>query len=108
METVTVLYATAPDEATAENIAVRLVEDGGAACGNIIPGLRSIYRWVGEIRVESEFVLIVKTAGAAAERAKSLIEATHPYEVPAIIALCVDQSLSSGPYCRWLKNSCLM
>jgi len=106
METVVFLYATAPDEATARTIAAQLVESGAAACVNIIPGMTSFYRWRGAVETATEVVLIIKTTQATGARAVEVITACHPYEVPAIASLVIDESLSSQPFCDWVRKSC--
>ncbi len=52
---------TAPDAETAERIARALVGERLAACVNLVPGLRSIYRWEGRVESEAEVLLVVKT-----------------------------------------------
>lgn len=106
MDAITFLYSTAPDEAVATAMAEALVETGAAACVNIIPGMRSVYRWKGKVEAATETVLIVKTTAAAARRAIDLICERHPYETPAIVSLAVDEALSSKEYCGWIRKSC--
>lgn len=84
MSRIILIYATAPDVETAARIAEALIEARAAACVNIIPGVRSIYRWKGEIERAGEVALIAKTTAAASERALAVIRAAHPYETPAI------------------------
>lgn len=107
MNTITFLYSTAPNEAVAAAMAEALVETGAAACVNIIPGMRSVYRWRGKIEFANETVLVVKTTAAAAGRAIDLIRERHPYETPAIVSLAVDEELSSKEYCGWIRKSCI-
>ena len=105
MDRVTFLYSTAPDEKTAGDIAAALVDAGAAACVNIFPGMRSVYRWEGETHDTSECALLIKTTAAAAERARIIITDTHPFDLPAIVALAVDEAMSSSEYCVWLRRS---
>src|SRR5262249_24878019 len=60
-EPVHVVLVTAPDLDAGARIGRRLVEEGLAACANLVPGVRSIYRWQGEIQDDAEVLLIVKT-----------------------------------------------
>jgi periplasmic divalent cation tolerance protein len=75
------LYMTAPDAETAQRIAEALVEARLAACANIFPGMRSIYRWQGVIETAEEVAAIFKTAAALAEAACALIVRLHPSDL---------------------------
>lgn len=99
------LYVTAPDRETADAIAKALIEDGACACVNIIPGMISVYRWEGRIERAEECVLIVKTAEKSAGRCRDLITSLHPYDVPAIAAIRIEEALSSPAFCAWVKAS---
>ncbi len=59
-----VVLVTAPDAEVAARLARTLVEDRLAACGNVLPGLRSIYRWEGQVHDEPEALLLLKTTRA--------------------------------------------
>ncbi len=106
MDNVTLLYSTAPDEKAADEIATALVAEGAAACVNIVPGMRSVYRWEGKVETANEVMLFVKTTAASAGRAGAIIRRLHPYDVPAITALTVDENRSSDEFCDWVRNSC--
>ena len=56
-----IVSVTCPDEATALAIARLVVDRRLAACANIVPGVRSVYRWMGEISEDSEVLLTMKT-----------------------------------------------
>ena len=56
-----VIMCTCPDEATALRLAGGLVEENLAACVNILPGIRSIYRWQGKISNDAEVLMVIKT-----------------------------------------------
>lgn len=77
-----------------------LVEERLVACGNIVPGLTSIYRWRGDIANEAETLALLKTSR---ERLESLFERAaelHPYEVPELVALPAEKV--SQAYCDWI------
>ena len=99
---VRVVLMTAPDLEVARELGRRLVEERLAACANIVPGLRSIFRWQGEVRDESEVLLVLKTTrsvvGALVERAASL----HPYDVPEVLGLQVVEGYA--PYLDWVRS----
>lgn len=83
------VYSTAPSRNVAEEIGRALVEEGLAACVNIVPGMVSIYRWEGTLHTDDEVVLLAKTRLANAARVIAAIRERHPYEIPAIVVLPV-------------------
>jgi len=97
------LHVTAPDAVVAERLGRALVEESLAACVNIVPGVRSIYRWQGKICDDAEVLCLVKTRPALFERARQRILELHPYDVPEILAFAVDDG--SPPYLAWLRES---
>jgi len=98
-----VAITTAPSEAVAEQLAVRCVEAGLAACVNVLPGLRSIYRWNGVLQREAECLLLIKTTEARFEELGKLLVEEHPYELPELVALAV--TAGHAPYVAWLLAS---
>ncbi|MEM1411394.1 MAG: divalent-cation tolerance protein CutA [Pseudomonadota bacterium] len=101
-ETIVVL-CTCPDAATGERLARGLVEAHHAACVNILPGVRSIYAWKGEVQDQEEVLLIIKTTRAHFFVIEHWLTEHHPYEVPELIAL--DAGHVSEPYLQWLRTS---
>lgn len=95
-----VLLCTCPTLDVAREIAGTLVEDGAAACVNILPGLTSVYRWQGETHEDAELLLVVKTSTSAYRRAEETIHRLHPYELPEIIAVPIVKGLSD--YLHWM------
>ncbi|WP_217125972.1 divalent-cation tolerance protein CutA [Hydrogenophilus thiooxidans] len=98
-----VVLVTAPDEATAQTLARTLVDESLAACCNLIPAIRSIYRWQGERCEEAEWLLVIKTTAAALSRLTERITALHPYEVPEVVALPIVGG--AEPYLEWVAQS---
>ncbi len=84
------IYSTVATLDDAERIAVHLVESRLAACANMLPGMRSVYVWKGEVQRDDEAVLILKTRRALQEAAIAAVRAVHPYEVPAITAFAAS------------------
>ena len=78
-----------------------LVEEGLAACANIIPQIRSIYRWKEEIWDERETLLMIKTREDLFEKIRSRIKELHSYEVPEITAVHVDKG--DADYVQWIE-----
>jgi periplasmic divalent cation tolerance protein len=95
-----VVLVTTPTPERAAEIARAVVEERLAACGNVVPGLRSIYRWDGAIQDEGEALLILKTTRAKFEALRERVLALHPYQVPEVIALPVEAG--SAPYLAWI------
>jgi periplasmic divalent cation tolerance protein len=86
--------------AHAEGLARRCVEARLAACVSIVPGLRSVYRWQGQVETAAESLLVIKTRGSHYPALEALIKAHHPYELPEIVAVPV--TLGSEPYLEWI------
>lgn len=99
-EDVLVVLSTFPTMETAEAAARTLVGEELAACVNIVPGARSIYRWNGAIETAGEVLAVAKTTrtGYAALAAR-LVE-VHPYDVPEILALSVADGAAG--YLAWV------
>jgi periplasmic divalent cation tolerance protein len=95
-----VVLVTTPTAERAVEIARALVEERLAACGNVVPGVRSIYRWEGRVQDDAEVLLVLKTTRARLEALRDRVIALHPYEVPEVIALAVDAG--SEPYLAWI------
>jgi periplasmic divalent cation tolerance protein len=98
-----VLYITVPNEETAAAIARPLVEERLAACVNRVPGVRSTYLWKGEVCVDEELLLIVKTRRALFERVRARVRELHPYSVPEIIALPIVEGHKE--YLDWIDEA---
>ncbi len=107
MEPIHFLYVTAPDEDTAARIAEALIAAKAAACVNIIPRIRSVYRWNGAVERSEESAMIVKTTTAKSSEARALIERLHPYDTPAIAALPIDAGKSGEKFVAWVKGAVL-
>ena len=88
----------------AENLASALVECRVAACVNIVPGLRSVYRWQGEVCRDDEALLLIKHPTEGFDALRDAVLARHPYELPEIIA--VDLARGHLPYLAWIIEAC--
>jgi periplasmic divalent cation tolerance protein len=98
---VRVCLVTAPDAAVAQRIARALVEERLAACVNIVPGVRSIYRWEGALNDDAELLLIVKTTHAMLSALADRLAVLHPYALPELVAL--TPSGGSERYLDWVR-----
>ncbi|MDQ0326885.1 periplasmic divalent cation tolerance protein [Rhodopseudomonas julia] len=95
------LYIPCPDMGTAKELAAAAVSERLAACANILPTMVSVYRWQGAIEDEEETVLILKTPPEREAELRRLIEARHPYDVPAILTLAAVRV--NTPYLEWAQ-----
>ncbi len=97
---VVLVTASSPDEAA--GIAKKLVADRLAACVNILPSIRSIYRWQGKICDDSEVLLVIKTQDRKLDRLMDRIKEIHSYDLPEMIVLPIIGGWE--PYLAWLKK----
>jgi len=101
---VVILLSNFPDADSARAAVRALVEEHLAACGNIIPGVESIYEWKGAIETSAEVTVILKTVAARAEEAQTRLRSLHPYEVPEILRLPVAGGWPD--YLAWVAGNC--
>ena len=97
-----VVLSTVDTPELAQKIAIALVEAGEAACVNIVPGIRSIYKWKGKMCDDAELFLVIKSSAARFEAIRDRIIAIHSYEVPEIIALPIIAG--DARYLLWLDS----
>lgn len=98
-----VVFITAPSEDEAVKIASALVDEKLAACVNIVPGLRSIYRWEGKICDDREVLMVAKTKQSIFEKLEDRVRSLHPYATPEIIAIPVTAGFEG--YLKWVDES---
>jgi periplasmic divalent cation tolerance protein len=98
-----VVLMTAPSQAVAEQLVTALVEERLAACGNIVPGVVSIYRWQDAVQRDAEVLVLFKTPAALAARLIERVQQLHPYDVPEAISLEAAAVLPS--YAAWVAAS---
>lgn len=99
---VLVVLCTCPDEETAGALAAGLVEERLAACVNILPAIRSIYRWQGETCDDAEALMVIKTTAEAFAAVQDWLIDAHPYDTPEVIALPV--AAGSAVYLGWVTG----
>jgi periplasmic divalent cation tolerance protein len=96
------IWTNLPDRPSAETLARSLVQQGLAACVNILPAVHSVYRWQGAIKEATEVSLLIKTSTARYAELERAIKAAHPYELPEIIAIPIQHGLPA--YLDWLQQ----
>lgn len=97
-----VILITASMDEEAQEIANRLLTQRKAACVNIIPKVRSLFWWKGELDSADEAVLIVKTKASLVDEIVSLVKEAHSYEVPEVIALPLIGG--NRDYLNWMSD----
>ncbi len=96
------VYVTCKDEKEAEKIGRILVAERLAGCVNIIPGIKSIYRWQGKIVKDNEALLVAKTTARNKKKIVQAVKKNHSYKVPCINFLPVE--IGNANYGRWLAE----
>jgi periplasmic divalent cation tolerance protein len=99
-DAVVVVFVTVPNQDVAVALARTLVQERLVACVNIVPGVRSIYAWQGQVCDEAELLCVLKTRGSLFPALRDRVVALHPYEVPEIVALPL--AFGHAPYLDWV------
>ncbi len=94
------VYITASDRDEAVKIGKALVEDRLAACANVIGGVRSLYRWEGEVRDDAEAVVILKTRAGLMEALTKRVGELHSHDVPCVVSWPILDG--NADYLSWL------
>ena len=89
-----------PDRAAAEKLADQVIEKQLAACVNILAPCRSVYRWKGAVQHDEEHPMLIKTTRERYPALEQALRAGHPYELPEIIAVPIEQGLPA--YLDWV------
>jgi periplasmic divalent cation tolerance protein len=97
-----VVLSTCGSESEAEALARDLIDSRLAACVNVIPQIRSFYRWKGKVEDSGEWLLVVKTSRELFDALRVRLEAAHSYELPEVLALPVIDG--SPNYLAWLDG----
>jgi periplasmic divalent cation tolerance protein len=98
-----VVFCTVPEAEKGAELGRTVVGERLAACVSIVPGLRSIYTWKGQVCDDPEALLVIKTRRERVDALVARIAALHPYEVPEIIALPIEAG--HAPYLAWIDDS---
>ena len=102
MSEISIVLVTAGSEEEAATIGRALIEERLGACANIVPRIRSIYRWKGKIYDEQEFLIIIKTRTSLFEAVQKRVKELHSYEVPEIVSFPV--ALGLPQYLEWVQG----
>jgi len=100
---VQLLLTHCPDVVSAESIARAVVSEHLAACVNIVPGVRSVYRWQGSVHVDAETGLTIKTTADRMPALMARVRELHPHELPELIVVDIGSGLPE--YLDWVVAS---
>ena len=99
---VRVVFITAPNAECAETLARALVQERLAACVNVVAGVRSFYRWEGEVQNDPEVLLIAKTRADRCSALAARVDELHPYDLPEVLEL--PAAGGSRAYLDWVRT----
>jgi periplasmic divalent cation tolerance protein len=97
-----IVLITAPDLEVGARLGRALVEERLAACVNLVPGVRSIYRWQDAVQEDAEVLLVVKTQRERCGALAARVQALHPYELPEVVVLPIEAGLDR--YLAWILS----
>ncbi len=96
-------YITTKNEEEALTLANSAVKKNLAACGNIFPKIKSVYKWDKNLQNDEETLLILKTNSSKYPLLKKLIKEKHSYEVPCILKIPIIDG--NKEYLKWIDDS---
>jgi periplasmic divalent cation tolerance protein len=99
---VRVVFVTVGDKESGLALARQVVDEGLAACANLLPGVTSVFEWDGIMREEAEILLILKTSASRAARLAERVAELHTYDVPEVLILVVEGG--HEPYLDWVRE----
>ena len=97
-----VILITCSSADEAEKISSSLLDKKLIACANIVPGIRSLFRWQGEMCSENEVLLILKTTADKFDLILTTVQDQHSYDTPEVIALPIIKG--SEKYLKWISD----
>lgn len=98
-----VILCTAPDEATAQELAAKVLAEKLAACVTLLPGASSLYYWEGKLEQEYEVQMLLKSDAAHQQALLTCLKTYHPYQTPELLVLPVLHG--DNDYLSWLNAS---
>lgn len=94
------VLTTVADAEAGERLVRRLVEERLIACGNLVPGVLSVFRWEGSLSREPEVLVLMKTAASRVDALFARVQELHPYDVPELLSF--GPEAGAAAYCRWV------
>ncbi len=100
LEAISLVMTSVGTEQQAVEISEELIGRHLATCVNIVPCLRSIYRWKGKICEDTEYLLLIKTPAARFDEVAEAIRELHSYELPEIMSIPIEKAETA--FHRWV------
>lgn len=97
-----VVLTSAPDRAAADALAEAVVRERLAACASVVPGVASVFWWDGRVQRAEEVLVLMKTAAERVDALLARAAELHPYEVPELLALPVQEAAPA--YAAWVER----
>ena len=97
------VYITCESDVQASSIGHILVEQGLAACANVVPQMNSIYKWEGEVQTADESVLILKTRATLLPKLQEIVLELHSYDNPCVVALPITGG--NPAFLKWIEEN---
>ncbi len=97
---VVIILTSVGTEEQALDIGEMLVRKRYAACVNMVPSVRSIYRWKGKVCEDSEYLLVIKTLAREHGNVSAAIRELNSYELPEILSISLRDA--DGRFCDWI------
>ncbi len=97
-----IVFTTTASKQDAAEIAKKAVGQKLAACVQIVPAIESVYEWKGEVKVDTECLLLLKTNEQTFPQLEAFLKDHHPYDIPEIVAVSADKV--SDDYSSWLNK----
>ncbi|CCW66580.1 unnamed protein product [Phytomonas sp. Hart1] len=98
-----ICYVTTPTMKVASSLSKILVQTHQvAACVNIIPSVVSVYQWEGELKEDTECLMMIKTQTSCIKDVVNLVKTNHPYDCPEIISIPMGEGYA--PYLDWISR----
>ncbi len=97
------IYITVPGREVGLSLGRLLVEQGLAACANLVDNVTSIYSWQGEIQQDAECILLANTISSRTSQVVDLIRENHPYDLPAVLFIPISDGHQA--FLDWIKTT---
>ena len=98
-----IVFVTCETKVQAENIAQVVVQEKLAACVNVLPGVRSCYKWDGQLTWSDEVLMLVKSTRGRFDQLQDRIKSMHTYDCPEIVAVDIDDAYDK--YIDWIDEA---